>query len=218
MSTDADQCEQPPGSHTKRVSYFVSANLVTASDALACHPGRSSLVHSLIYHSDLLSLPQGQQAGELEEGKELGNIQAAEFKLLEQVLDPDADYDDEKDGHGRKAQVVITSSAESTQLEAFHDSEYVQAIISGTGPAEKQIVDLHEQQDRPAKRAKADTLAADDAKFGLVDVRARIPLEHHQLTISECKGLRSLSTLTAACQDSGSCEYPCCRISGKLQS
>ncbi|KDN47552.1 Arginase/deacetylase [Tilletiaria anomala UBC 951] len=183
---------QPEG---KRVAYLVSPDLIRSSDALVCHPGRSSCVHSLVYHLGLLD-PAETSEQPVKESSNSSSCassdggEESELAELKRMLDPDASYifpeQGSKPSEHRRAKLVISPLASDEQLMAFHDTCYVKALL-GEASLKGDTSEGHEANSAlasPTKRPRFDTKSKAnvqsqskrESQFGLEDDCPRFPL------------------------------------------
>lgn len=173
--SDAGQRDPP-----RRVAYLVSPDLINSSDALACHSGRSIRVHSLIHNLSLLKYQVGNDEGSASGGDDHAldssdKLNGGDHALLRKMLDPEGLVESNSTG---EANVIIPPLARRDQLTVFHDSGYVDALLSEDGgdpadggnlPRKRQRLDgdSSTKSNSPARGGK------DAEKYGLVDVSCR---------------------------------------------
>lgn len=124
----------------QRVVYLLSKELLTVADALPSNLGRSTWVHSLIYHLDLLDLPRlsafdnthRADSDSSEATSTTSSVGGDEDQgPLVQALALHADLE-EGDDHPirRRAQVVAPERASPAQLRMYHSEDYLEALLS----------------------------------------------------------------------------------------
>lgn len=108
-----------------RVAYVVSGDLVRYADLLPSNKGRSSLVHSLAYHLDLLDL-----SGLDEDDKGVGTSRSEKSKLLASLLVDSAHVSSAGEDRNR-ARVYLPHAASHQQLTSYHEASFVQQLAKG---------------------------------------------------------------------------------------
>lgn len=96
-----------------RVAYVVSADLVRYADRLPSNEGRSSLVHSLAYHLDLLDL------------SELDESEATDLRTAVH-----ADPSSSSSSNVRRALVYPPTPATRQQLTSYHEESFVDQLLN----------------------------------------------------------------------------------------
>lgn len=134
MSVEAD----PP-----RVAYIVSGDLIRYADLLPSNKGRSSQVHSLAYHLDLLDV------SELENhDKGIGpSARPEKTKLLAEVA-ADETCSPSRSTDRRRATVYLPQAATHQQLASYHQEQFVQQLAKGARAGDLEHTSV------PAKRRK----------------------------------------------------------------
>lgn len=166
----------------QEVCYIVSPELLRCSDALPSNIGRSSLVHSLVYHLGLLDLRDRSENSDADGASASGSrssgadspepsSQAELFERLRGSIDDMADATPTSlpiFNLVRRARVVQPEPATPQQLKAYHAEAYVDALLDA---------EANEAADEPrsSKRRKLNRKqqTSEDAQWGLVDVSER---------------------------------------------
>ncbi|SPO28932.1 related to histone deacetylase [Ustilago trichophora] len=111
--------------HPPRVAYIASGDLVSYSDLLPSNKGRSSLVHSLAYHLDLLDLQSLDQ-----DHQGIASSNRSEKSKLLSAIAADASSPDSpiSNQNTRRATVYLAHPATDQQLTSYHDSSFVNQL------------------------------------------------------------------------------------------
>ncbi|SNX86217.1 related to histone deacetylase [Melanopsichium pennsylvanicum] len=109
-----------------RVAYILSSDLINYSDLLPSNQGRSSLVHSLAYHLDLLDLSMLDRD---ESDTEAGPSTVFEKQMLLTALNADPLSSGQSEcGNRRRALVYPPKPATSQQLSSYHQESFVRQL------------------------------------------------------------------------------------------
>uniref|UniRef100_V5EEP1 Histone deacetylase domain-containing protein n=1 Tax=Kalmanozyma brasiliensis (strain GHG001) TaxID=1365824 RepID=V5EEP1_KALBG len=114
---------------SRRVAYIVSDDLVKYADLLPSNKGRSSLVHSLAYHLDLLDLSGLEDADD----KGVGPSSAGRLQKAFAAHPPTQSSDD---AHRQRATVHLPRAATHQQLTSYHEESFVKQLAKGAGDLE----------------------------------------------------------------------------------
>ncbi|CDS01908.1 related to histone deacetylase [Sporisorium scitamineum] len=135
-----------------RVAYVVSGKLIKFADLLPSNKGRSSLVHSLAYHLDLLDL-----AGLDDKGIGTSSAASQKSKLLHAV-GSDAAVDASADSTRRRAVVYLPHPASHQQLTSYHQDSFIRQLAKGANAG-----NFHEAHSNgaAAKRRKLSSASSD---------------------------------------------------------
>ncbi|EPQ28643.1 uncharacterized protein PFL1_03946 [Pseudozyma flocculosa PF-1] len=132
-----------------RVGYLLSSSLLESSDLLPSNQGRSTLVHSLIYHLDLLDLrhlaaaddddQRGSASPEPNDAspptkRRKTSARKSEYRRLLRHLGADVGGEREMDEAGRlenRAVVYEPRRATRQELEVYHDKAFVRRLLDG---------------------------------------------------------------------------------------
>ncbi|GAC99870.1 potential Sin3.Rpd3 histone deacetylase complex component [Pseudozyma hubeiensis SY62] len=107
-----------------RVAYVASGELIEYADLLPSNQGRSSLVHSLAYHLDLLDL------GGLEKD-DRGIGTSSERNHLLRAVAADGSVEASVDTRRRRATVYLPHAATHQQLTSYHEDSFVKQLSKG---------------------------------------------------------------------------------------
>ncbi|SPO27878.1 related to histone deacetylase [Ustilago trichophora] len=116
--------------HPPRVAYIASGDLVMYSDLLPSNKGRSSLVHSLAYHLDLLDLQSLDNDDDEEQDKRIGSSSGTEKSKLLSAIAADASSPDfsASNQDRRRATVYLPHPATNQQLSSYHEASFVNQL------------------------------------------------------------------------------------------
>ncbi|TKY89451.1 hypothetical protein EX895_001982 [Sporisorium graminicola] len=110
-----------------RVAYIVSDELIKYADLLPSNQGRSSLVHSLAHHLDLLDLDRLD-----DHDKGIGTSSAASHKAkLLQAIGADGSSASSGDLARRRAVAYRPTAASHQQLTSYHEDSFVRQLAKG---------------------------------------------------------------------------------------
>lgn len=173
-----------------RVAYIVSDELIKFADLLPSNRGRSSLVHSLAYHLDLLDLSELEK----EDDKGVGSSSAAR---LRNAVGAESSADPSESADRRRATVCLPRPATHQQLTSYHQDRFVKQLAKGAAAG-----DL-ERPDRPNKRHKTIGEAASDEGASSDSDSASSEASSHDSDDSEQLHLRPSSSVTGPSRQRG---------------
>lgn len=128
-----------------RVAYVVSSELIHFSDLLPSNLGRSTLVHSLAYHLDLLDLsrlPKNDPSDTPSERRALSRDQ------LTAKLHGTTESEHNQEQSRRRAVVYEPCPATRAQMTAYHEAAFIDQLSDNAGQEDKS------EQGSPRKKAK----------------------------------------------------------------
>lgn len=205
--------EQSFTSSSKRVSYLLSPQLVKAADALPSNLGRSSAVHSLVSHLDLLDLSlqsssrstsetgyQDDDQDQIMDEDESNKVSLRKLfglELVDLTGIPENQASEKSQNRINKAQIIAPREATEKELEKYHSSSYIQSLLdenlnqaSGShtsadrsSEGEEDFVDSSRKRKR-VKIEKNGNSGQSDEAFGLTDVSSRSPFISVRLFLS----------------------------------
>lgn len=175
MSMNAD----PP-----RVAYIVSAELVKYADLLPSNKGRSSLVHSLAYHLDLLDLDGLDEDDVNISGTSSVTSQKAALLL---AVRADASASPTADVNRRRAKVYLPNAATYQQLTSYHEEAFVKQLGKGARAGDLECT--------LSKRRKLDRNPASNSEASSSDSEASVASFHGSDSSMEMR-LRPSSSLS----------------------
>lgn len=184
-------------SSKKRVSYLLSPSLVQASDDLPSNLGRSTTVHSLVSHLDLLDLESqdhsklGEEEGEDPEAFREDEPDQEELnqKQIRSLFGLTFEIDGTETQELNRATILPPREATDKELKVYHSSTYIESLLdqqrnanpSFSKISENKIKDEEEEEndwkedERRRKRVKVEKKGDEqrrlsDEGFGLTDV------------------------------------------------
>ncbi|KAJ9474824.1 putative histone deacetylase HOS2 (putative) [Pseudozyma hubeiensis] len=164
-----------------RVAYVASGELIEYADLLPSNKGRSSLVHSLAYHLDLLDL------GGLDEDDRGVGTSSERDRLLRAVA-ADVSIDAAADMHRRRATVYPPQAATHQQLTSYHEDSFVKQLSKGANAGD--LESMH------SKRRKVD--AEDHPNNGAFTDSEESDASSHASDSSEELHLRPSSSVSGS--------------------
>ena len=137
-----------------RVAYILSEELIKYADLLPSNKGRSSVVHSLAYHLDLLNL-------DTLDDQDKGVGTSTKVKLL-RAVGADTSLEEHLNAERRRATVYPPKPATHQQLTSYHQESFVKQLAKGADAGNLEHAQPKRRKLNSAGRSAAASSSYDD--------------------------------------------------------